>query len=167
MILGSETRSARRGVGHPMLADSVLHGQLLWMSSQARTSLGEKADDLLHLQTHLGFKDVESTLATACLHYEAEQEEGATDAFGSAASKLGCNEVEMAERMSDGDIAELVQSLKDVLSRFRSCIAGGNGEIEGDREAIAQAEALLVKAKGQNGANPRIQKSAVGFAEKK
>lgn len=131
------------------------------------TDASDLIADLLHLQKHLGFKDVESTLATACLHYEAEQEEGATDAFGSAAAKLGCNEVEMAERMSDGDIAELVQSLKDVLSRFRSCIAGGNGEIEGDREAIAQAEALLVKAKGQNGANPRIQKSAVGLAEKK
>jgi len=86
------------------------------------TDASDLIADLLHLQKHLGFKDVESTLATACLHYEAEQEEGATDAFGSAASKLGCNEVEMAERMSDGDIAELVQSLKDVLSRFRSCL---------------------------------------------
>lgn len=43
---------------------------------------------------------------------------------------------------------ELLDSLKDMLSRFRSCIAQGNGEIEGDREAIAKAEAIIAKVKG-------------------
>jgi len=40
---------------------------------------------------------------------------------------------------------ELLDSLRDVLSRFRSCIAGGNGEIEGDREAIERANALIAR----------------------
>ena len=40
---------------------------------------------------------------------------------------------------------ELLESLRDVLSRFRSCIAGGNGEIEGDREAIERANALIAR----------------------
>jgi hypothetical protein len=36
----------------------------------------------------------------------------------------------------------LKSSLRDILSRFKSCIAQGNGEIEGDKEAIAEAEKL-------------------------
>ena len=40
---------------------------------------------------------------------------------------------------------ELLESLRDVLSRFRSCIAGGNGEIEGDREAIERANAVIAR----------------------
>ena len=46
-------------------------------------------------------------------------------------------------REAAGENADLAASLKDVLSRFRSCIAQGNGEIEGDKEAIARAEGLL------------------------
>ena len=41
-----------------------------------------------------------------------------------------------------------IESLSDILSRFRSCIAQGNGEIEGDKEAIACAEAILAEVKG-------------------
>lgn len=41
---------------------------------------------------------------------------------------------------------ELLASLRDVLARFRSCIADGNGEIEGDQEAIARAFAAIAKA---------------------
>jgi two-component system NarL family sensor kinase len=52
LIVGSESGSAGRSVvGYPLLAESDLQGQLLWMSSRARTSLGEEAGGLLHLQT--------------------------------------------------------------------------------------------------------------------
>ena len=71
----------------------------------------------------------------------------AYNAFDSAAQKLGVNAVELAEGMQEGGIANLAESLKDILSRFRSCIAQGNGEIEGDKEAIARAEMLLVRNK--------------------
>jgi len=47
------------------------------------------------------------------------------------------------ERLQSNEIRNLSASLKDVLSRFRSCIAQGNGEIDGDREAIVRAETLL------------------------
>lgn len=39
------------------------------------TDAGDLIADLLHLQKHLGFRDEESTLSTALMHYEAEQEE--------------------------------------------------------------------------------------------
>lgn len=42
-------------------------------------------------------------------------------------------------------IQELTTSLKEVTRLFKSCIADGNGELEGDREAIARAEALIKK----------------------
>jgi hypothetical protein len=38
------------------------------------TDASDLIADLLHLQKHLGFRDHESTLATARMHYEAEQE---------------------------------------------------------------------------------------------
>jgi hypothetical protein len=44
------------------------------------TDASDLIADLLHLQKHLGFKDEESTLATAKMHYEAEQEEYAEGA---------------------------------------------------------------------------------------
>jgi hypothetical protein len=72
----------------------------------------------------------------------------AYNAFDSAARKLDCNAVELGERMQDGGVAELHDCLKDVLSRFRSCIAQSNGEIEGDKDAIARAEAIIAKVKG-------------------
>jgi hypothetical protein len=71
----------------------------------------------------------------------------AYNAFDSAAERLGCNAVELAERMSEGGIAELVESLNDVLSRFHSCIADGNGKIAGDEKAMARAGAILDKVK--------------------
>jgi hypothetical protein len=49
----------------------------------------------------------------------------------------------------DDLIQELVASLKDILSRFESCIGGGNGEIEGDKEAIAVAKEALAKTDGE------------------
>ena len=39
------------------------------------TDTSDLIADLLHLQKHLGFKDEQSTLATALMHYEAEQQE--------------------------------------------------------------------------------------------
>jgi two-component system NarL family sensor kinase len=51
LILDSESGSAPRGVGNPLLIDSGLNGQLLWMSSRVRTTLGEEAGGLLDLQS--------------------------------------------------------------------------------------------------------------------
>jgi signal transduction histidine kinase len=53
LIFGSESGSARRGVGYPLLLESDLYGQLLWLSSRARISLGEEAGGLLQLQSRL------------------------------------------------------------------------------------------------------------------
>ena len=41
------------------------------------TDASDLIADLLHLQKHLGFKDAGSTIQTALMHYEAEQEESA------------------------------------------------------------------------------------------
>jgi two-component system NarL family sensor kinase len=51
LIHGSESGSARRGVEYSPLLESGLHGQLLWMGSQARMALGEEAGGLLRLQS--------------------------------------------------------------------------------------------------------------------
>lgn len=56
--------------------------------------------------------------------------------------------------MSQNIINELTTALEDMKSRFESCIEGGNGELDGDREAIAQAEAVLLKAKEHSGITP-------------
>ena len=42
---------------------------------------------------------------------------------------------------------ELLTVLKDMLYRFHSCIADGNGEIEGDKEAMMEARAIIAKTK--------------------
>lgn len=44
---------------------------------------------------------------------------------------------------------EMIASLKDILSRFKSCIADGNGELSGDAPAIKTAETLIAKAEGK------------------
>ena len=41
---------------------------------------------------------------------------------------------------------ELLGSLVKILDNFKSCIAGGNGELETDKEDIAKAEAAIKKA---------------------
>jgi hypothetical protein len=43
------------------------------------TDTSDLIADLLHLQKYLGYRDAESTLATALMHYEAEQEEHASE----------------------------------------------------------------------------------------
>jgi two-component system NarL family sensor kinase len=51
LILPSEPEVARHGATYPLLAESDLHGQLLWTNSRARSALGEEAGSLLRLQT--------------------------------------------------------------------------------------------------------------------
>ena len=51
MIVDSESGSARRGDGNHSLMESELNGQALWMSSRARTTLGEEAGGLLYVQS--------------------------------------------------------------------------------------------------------------------
>lgn len=41
---------------------------------------------------------------------------------------------------------ELLESLVKILQNFKSCIAGGNGELETDKEDIAKAEVAIKKA---------------------
>lgn len=41
---------------------------------------------------------------------------------------------------------ELLESLKTILSNFKSCIAGGNGELETDKEDIKIAESIIKTA---------------------
>jgi hypothetical protein len=43
---------------------------------------------------------------------------------------------------------ELRKALEDILSRFESCISGGNGELEGDEPAIIYAKQAIAKSKG-------------------
>jgi signal transduction histidine kinase len=52
LTLGSESGSTRGDVGSPLQEmESELHGQMLWMSSRVRATLGEEAGGLLHLQS--------------------------------------------------------------------------------------------------------------------
>lgn len=53
MTLDPESESAGRGVGNPLLASNELNGHMLWMSSRARTMLGEGTGGLLRLQSRL------------------------------------------------------------------------------------------------------------------
>jgi two-component system NarL family sensor kinase len=50
LILDSESGSTRYGVGNPLLMESALNGQVLWMGSRVRGTLGEEAGGLLDLQ---------------------------------------------------------------------------------------------------------------------
>ena len=51
MILDSVSGSARRGVGFPLPIEGDLNGQAIWMSSRARTTMGEEAGGLLRVQS--------------------------------------------------------------------------------------------------------------------
>ena len=51
MIFESESGTAGGGIGIPLLMESDLRGKVLWMSSRARTTLGEEAGGLLSLQS--------------------------------------------------------------------------------------------------------------------
>lgn len=44
---------------------------------------------------------------------------------------------------------ELLMAAKDMLSRFQSCIGGGNGEIDGDGDAIKLMQQIISKAEGK------------------
>ncbi|MBV9506230.1 MAG: hypothetical protein JO323_14615 [Acidobacteriia bacterium] len=65
------------------------------------------------------------------------------DALDSALGESGANFVRAGKGIHADEVAALAESLTDILGRFRSCIAQGNGEIEGDREAIAKADTIL------------------------
>ena len=41
---------------------------------------------------------------------------------------------------------ELLESLKTILSNFKSCISHGNGELDSDKEEIEKAERAIKKA---------------------
>jgi hypothetical protein len=41
---------------------------------------------------------------------------------------------------------ELLESLVKILDNFKSCIEGGNGQLETDAEDISKAEAVIKKA---------------------
>ena len=51
MILDSESGSARRGVGNPLLLENVLHGQVVAMRRRAGIALDAEARGLLQLQS--------------------------------------------------------------------------------------------------------------------
>jgi len=51
LIFESESGTAGGGIGIPLLMESDLRGKVLWMSSRARTTLGEEAGGLLSLQS--------------------------------------------------------------------------------------------------------------------
>jgi hypothetical protein len=69
-------------------------------------------------------------------------------------SKIICL-ISEAEKIHDYDILnakliasapELLESLIKILDNFKSCIEGGNGQLETDAEDIAKAEAVIKKA---------------------
>ena len=51
MILDSESGSARRGVGNPLLLENALYGQVVTMRRRASTKLDAEARGLLQLQS--------------------------------------------------------------------------------------------------------------------
>jgi hypothetical protein len=75
----------------------------------------------------------------------------AYNAFDSAARRLGVNAVELAERMQEGDLYELVRSLRDVAGRLRNMVILSRTSEETkapDFLAIKKVEALLDKVYG-------------------
>jgi hypothetical protein len=71
----------------------------------------------------------------------------AYNAFDSAARKLGCNAVELAEQMQDGAIAELVSAVEKAVHNA-AIMAGKPGKAwEGDF-VIREMIAALAKVKG-------------------
>ena len=48
---------------------------------------------------------------------------------------------------------ELLESLKTILLNFKSCIDGGNGELETDKEDIKRAEEAIRKATLKDGSH--------------
>jgi hypothetical protein len=53
-------------------------------------------------------------------------------------------------------IKELTASLKQVTELFHSCIADGNGELDGDKEAIEHARALVKRYDYQKKQRPEL-----------
>jgi hypothetical protein len=73
----------------------------------------------------------------------------AYNAFDSAAKKLGCNAVELAERMQNGEIADLVETLQ-LFEQSRTAFEHAN-DTESERlyaNAADRNRAILAKVKG-------------------
>jgi hypothetical protein len=62
------------------------------------TDTSDLIADLLHLQKFLGFKDEDSTVATALMHYDAEQEEEQINTRGRSRKKSGSRSRTRRER---------------------------------------------------------------------
>jgi hypothetical protein len=83
----------------------------------------------------------------------------AYNAFDSAAKRLGCNAVELAERMADGAIAELVQALTGMIGCFENVPQEASMGFDSPPEPASEwdmnafmelhhARALIAKVKG-------------------
>jgi hypothetical protein len=91
------------------------------------------------------------------LEVNARLLQAAYNAFDSAANKLGINAVELADRMQEGGIADLIQALSSLVSvcEHRPTHASGRPmapmlSIQGAdaRKRIAEAHAAIAKASG-------------------
>ena len=91
------------------------------------------------------------------LEIDARLLAAAYDAFDSAATKLATNAVELAERMQEGGIADLIQALSSLVSVCEHRPAHASGRpmapmlsTQGAhaRKAIAEARAAITKATG-------------------
>jgi hypothetical protein len=86
---------------------------------------------------------------------QAEQEENARlltaafNAFDSAAKKLGCTAIELAERMQEGGLAELVEALGHHYGTHVAFEQSDDAESEREHAiAIDKTRAVLAKVKG-------------------
>jgi hypothetical protein len=108
----------------------------------------------LYREMRIVFDDIEADSAQAAAELASEKHFDDRDGFSDCE---GVNLAALVDQEGDPDGTlidfkdgrmlrasdSLLSCLKDVLSRFRSCIGGGNGKIEGDDEAIRSAEAAI------------------------
>jgi len=98
-------------------------------------------------------------VAIACVTYPRDTTTGnarllaaAYNAFDSAAKRLGCNAVELAESMQDGGIAALVETL-NLFEQSRTAFEHGNDEESERLYAQAAERNRVVLAKVNGGAH--------------
>ena len=81
------------------------------------------------------------------------------NAFTTGAKKLGLNAMEFAERMQDGEMAELLYDLVDATNRLESCI-GSDCECDNTHEqnttvcCLCQYRSTIAKARGGKWLSP-------------
>lgn len=85
-------------------------------------------------------QNVVERVAHAIKEYADTLPQSSRDAPLFRSHRIGFAKVALAAIPKRQDCHKILQ---DILSRFKSCIGGGNGEIEGDKEAIAEAEAAI------------------------